>query len=488
MAVVTELVTKFKFVGDIGKLKGFNTSLAKGISLSAKAAAGFVAAAGAVTAFVTSTLDGADAMVQLSRSTGVSVEKIQTLGYVASQSGSSSEALEGTLNSLSKTIGSAAQKGSADFSRLGISVRGANGEIKKADQILMEVSSSFKRLNLSMAEQKSIASSLGIDESLIQMLNRSSSEISVLQARARALGIVTQEQSNKIADYNDSITTIKFGMQNLTRQMAIGLSPTIKELADDFVNFLIQNDFSSAIGKISKGFGTLVNGAIRLIKFINDLIKATIGWKGAILLIGAAIAMTPIGKMILIITAVLLLIDDLIVAFKGGKSVIRDFFLEFFGFDIAPVLQGILKAFLKFVKIIKDIFSGLKDIIVGIFTFDFDKIVSGFKKVVDSIGAYFKLIFQPLIDMLTKPLAAVKKFFGFGDDTPSIPSTFNDVGSLATPQLIPSGNITNSSRNVNQDVNIQVYSTDPQAAGQAVVDNMSKQLSYADTMVTGGSY
>jgi hypothetical protein len=60
-------------------------------------------------------------------------------------------------------IGDAAQKGSDDFARLGISVRDSNGQIKTADVILSEVSKRFNDLNLSMQEQQSFASALGID-------------------------------------------------------------------------------------------------------------------------------------------------------------------------------------------------------------------------------------------------------------------------------------------------------------------------------------
>ncbi len=69
-------------------------------------------------------------LFDLSEQTGVAVASIQELSFVAEQSGSSAQALESSLSGLGAKIGEAAQKGSEDFSRLGISVRDANGHVK----------------------------------------------------------------------------------------------------------------------------------------------------------------------------------------------------------------------------------------------------------------------------------------------------------------------------------------------------------------------
>jgi hypothetical protein len=589
MALVAELVTKFTFIGNLSRLKGFNTGLAKGITLAAKAAAGITVATGAITTFVVKTMSGADAMAQLAKNTGVSIEKIQTLGYAASMSGSSQEALEGTLKSLSKTIGSAAQKGSADFSRLGISVRDANGNIKKADTILMEVGQSFKRLNLSMQEQQSFASALGIDDSLLQMLNKSSSEMAVLQARAKALGVISDAQAKKIINFNNSVKTLKFGMQSLARQAAIGLSPVIQNLSNKFIDFLSKNKFYEGIEKLAKGFEFVVDGAIRLIKFMDDLIDATITWKGAILVLGAVFAMTPIGKMVLLITGLLLIIDDLVVAFRGGKSVIRDFFKEFFGIDITPVLRNMVEWFKKAVKWLKDmekefhIFSsitvgvlsglfvgkvasgmrslvsvlgiigkaftmlmspiglfmlaigviaglvfliyknwdklmkndsirafvdglilwkdtiieisgGVKDMVEGMFNFDFDKMKEGFFKVVDALAKYFREMLAPIVELVEKPINFIRDTFGNANALAygQISDSGNAIGNAAADSLagsamamggiIPTAQIRNTT--INQQNNTTIYAEDVKKATQASADANNQQLDYANSQDT----
>lgn len=456
MAIMTELVTKFTFKGSTKPLNDFNASLTKSIGLIAKSSLAIGAAVVAGAFWVENTLKNAEAQKRLATETGVSIEKIQELGYAASVSGSDAAALEGSLVSLSSKIGQAAQTGSADFSRLGISVRDAFGNVKKADQILVEVANAFKRLNLSIPEQQSFADALGIDKSLLQLMRKSGDEIDRLRAKARALGVVTKQQSEQIEDFNNSVTTLKFGLSALQKQIAIGLSPTLKEIADKFTDWLIANKdlIKDGMEKLFKIVGALGAAIYRIVVFVKDLIEATVGWKVAVIALVAVLAfLNPIAALI---TGILIVIDDLIVAFQGGKSVIRDFFKEFFGIDITPILKDLVQGFKNAVFLIKSFFEDLFNFIFGRW------------------------------DKLGKTIEAVKSVFGIGKSEDNTQIQQTSVIPKSSVPISSAVNNTSNSNSVNQNIKIEIKTNDPVAAGKAVHDTMQNQMQNANSQLNNG--
>ena len=238
---VTELITKFSFTGSLSKLSTFNANMSTGIKVTAAMSAALIAGTAAFTKWSSSVIQSLDPLAQMERRTGVAAGRIQELSFAATQSGSTIDAMMGSVLSLSQSIGDAAIKGSEDFSRLGISVRDANGQIKNADQVMGEVGARFRELNLSMQEQESIASSLGIDTSLVQLLNRSSGEMAELASQARAMGTITKDQTQLVIKYNDALNRQKFAVSAVKQQIALGFAHTLIDLTDRFTDLIGEN-------------------------------------------------------------------------------------------------------------------------------------------------------------------------------------------------------------------------------------------------------
>ena len=341
MAVVSELVTKFKFDGSINPLNNFN----KGLNLSVVKMVTFVGAITAVgVAFgkmVHNTLSEADALVQLSRTTGVAINDIQSLSFAASVSGSSIKAMEGSIASLSKKIGEASLNGSSEFQRIGVAVRTSTGEIRKADDVLLDIADRFKALNLTMSQQQSLASSLGIDASLVQLLSKSTDEIDRLRGRAEKFGLLSKKNANQIANYNDGMAELRFRFLAFKQAISIQVLPTVF--------------------KLWEGLDILGVGISRVGNFFIDFIKEN---KGLALLLGvitsAFIAInTPIVAITIGIGALLTIFDDLIVAFKGGDSIIKKWVAPFF--DLEKVLKKIVQYYKAIGELRSKAFGVVKD-------------------------------------------------------------------------------------------------------------------------------
>jgi len=169
MAVVNELVTKFTFKGSLKPLKDFQSGLKDSIIGLAKYGAGAIAAASATALWANSVLRGSESnsvlrgsesLVRLSQDTDLSIKKLQQYQFIAAQNGVTTDSFTQSIKTLSEKIGEAATTGSDDFNRLGISVRDANGNIRTTDDILKDITRSFR--GLSQAQQISFAQKLGI--------------------------------------------------------------------------------------------------------------------------------------------------------------------------------------------------------------------------------------------------------------------------------------------------------------------------------------
>jgi len=478
MAQVTELITKFSFQGSESPLNKYNASLGKSIGILAGFGAAIVGTSALISKWASSIIEAEQPLINLAAKTGLAVERLQELDYIANVNNSSSEAMASSIEGLSTKIGEAAQKGSEEFSRLGISVRDANGQVKSTDRVLFEIGNRFKALGLSLNEQTAFAEALGIDATLLQTMRLTSKEISGLSQKARDLGILNEKQIKDAQEYNDSLTTLRFGMSGIQRLIAVGLAPELKDLSDKFTNLLIENK------------DWIVNGITATIKLLNQFVDligrvwpilavgvgvftalkvATIGW-GAVL----AVVFSPVVLFTALIVGLILVFDDLIAAFNGEKSLIADWFKSAFGVDIRPILQA---SWAIFKETAMATFSILGDIIHGRFK-------DAFMKIIKSIADMFKSIGKIIPDW-------VKDIFG--DDKKEIKVdtrvTTPDFDPNDIPQM-PSSRMgsVNNNRRVEMNVTQQIRTTDPVKAGNVAADSLQDQMANAQYQANRGGF
>lgn len=414
MAVVNELVTKFSFTGDLAPQREFNENLKLSLGLLAGVGAAIVGAAGGVFAFVASTTQAADALTDMNAETGISVESIQELGFAAEMSGSSAEAMTASLAGLSKVAGDAARglgRGKKAFEELGISVKDAGGNVKTADVLFNELRDSFDRLGTDMSTQKSIIASLGLDPSTLQLLNSSSEEVALLTQRARDLGIVTTEQAEAAAAFQDSLGVAKFAVSALSQQIAINLAPSTQKITDGFTEFLVANkdlikDGLQYLGEVITSTAGFIGRMAPLVLALGAaFVVAQLATGGFAAIMG--FVLSPVVLITAAIVALLLIVDDLLTALDGGQSVIADFFMEFFGWDIVPVLQGIVDGFkamfaqlLSLAQPFFDAFGQLFDAVILAFRGDWSGALDSLLGAFNSAGEGIKNIFLGLFNFI----------------------------------------------------------------------------------------
>jgi len=456
--VVNNLVTKFSFTGSTAPLTDYNATLGSSIKLLGGMIAGLNVAAGAFAFWADGVLKGVDSLSALSNQTGVSVTSIQELSFAATQSQSTVGAMESSIKGLSSTIGQAAQQGSDDFSRLGISVRDANGKVKSADSIMLEVGKRFRELNLSMSEQEHFASALGIDSSLLQLLNKTGSELANLRDRAKELGTLTKSQTDAAKDYTKSVNSMWFSVDSFRNLIAVGVAPEMRHMSDGFTQLLTDNKgwVINGVKFAIKWGGILLESFNRMLPVLGVMAGAflamkiaALGFSGAMALVASPVVLTIAG-----IAALYLVVDDLMTAFKGGQSVIADFYNNLTGGDlVADLTTGF-----GFLKTAVDV-------------------------LVDSLNEVWNLLGKIGDFMLSGGVAAAK-FLGFIDDEQTAMTAPMTLRNDGLPNA--DGSQSYDNRQVIQHNTITIRTNDPQGTGRAVDSVLNRQLDNANTLMNVG--
>jgi hypothetical protein len=164
------------------------------------------------------------------------------------------------------------------------------------------------------------------------------------------------------------------------------------------------------------------------------------------------------------------------------------------------------------------IFSGIGDILSGNFSEGFEKIGEGFMEIIDSWVESFRSVFgeafnwlkQKALDIL--PDWAVKLIGGAGDAASGAADIAGDAASGAadiagdvgswvgglfggedmipkSQAMQPGGAVTNvggTSSSVEQNINMEIRTSDPERAGKAAADNLQRQMDDARTQSRRG--
>ena len=511
---VSELVTKIGFVGSLEPLDRLNSGLTTSIKTIGGVGVAFGAMGLALNAWVDNQLEATYQTSNFAKELGVSIEAMQEWGYIAKMNGSSAEAVQSSMSSLSEKMGEFAKfdsgEGKEVFESLGIAVKDSEGKIKSADLVMRDLANSMQ--GMSASEQKSITAKLGIDESMLQTLRLTNDQFEHLRDRAGKLGIVTEQQAEQVRKYKQSLGELGHGLESIKTQLAIAFTPALTEASNGFTDLLIENKelISNGLNKTADVLTSFGSALINTGKSIYDLIshstglQVVLGVLGArILFVNRAMLLNPIGLITGAIILAIAVVDDLTVAFQGGESVIGDFFASF-NIDIVKALTG-------YFNILEGTWKGL-----GATVLDLTADILEFFALLEKGGKYIGIDFDLNIDELQKSVKEeanrltkeskdlisgaiaggikVDDSLGIGQEKGSSnPDNFNDKGTVRyapIPALNQNTHLPNSVANnntQNNHIKIEVKADNPQQAAQVINDSLKTQISDASKQFnTGG--
>jgi len=342
-------------------LKKFKADVAATVNIVKRLATAAAAGATALFGMVTASTAASDAQGKLANEIGISVGELDALQFALGRSGGSAAGMASSLQNLSIRAAEAARgigSGVEAFSMLGVSTRRADGSIKSASQLMIEISGAMQGLDKS--RQLELADKLGLRDS-IRLLQQGPAAIRELTAEAHALGTTTGEDAALAAEFQDALLDVWRVVKQVTRVIVRELAPAMTGIATAFKEWWIANrdiieqnipvyieKATAALKLLAFAVGTLL--AYRLATHLIQMIALMRSLGLATLFMNAAALALPL-LITAVITAIGLLIQDIMVFARGGDSFFGDLLEKF------PLLKTALTAIGDLFKRVGDFIS-----------------------------------------------------------------------------------------------------------------------------------
>jgi hypothetical protein len=209
---------------------------------------------GAFAVLVKDSIDAADHLRDMSQKTGVAVETLNGLGFAAGQAGGDLESVVAAAGKVNKSIAEAAG-GNKDtgeaFSKLGINVRDAAGNLKTADVVIAEVADKFKDY-ADGPEKTAIALRIfgkaGAD--MIPLLNDGGDALRENIAYAKQYSGVTEELANASDNFNDTMGKLTVQQKGFYNTISSAVLPVLQTVGDEMLGAAENSDKFSLAGDV----------------------------------------------------------------------------------------------------------------------------------------------------------------------------------------------------------------------------------------------
>jgi hypothetical protein len=246
--------------------------------------------------------DMAEAVQKMGLRTGMSTDEVQRIKFVAEQAGVSFEELGGSMGKLNLNLAKAATGQAKDvsslMSHLGISLRGANGEIVKGVDILPQLADAF-----AANKDSPIVASMGMAlfgkqwQGIIPMLSDGSEEIANSLARFEKIkSLIPPDVIKSAKELGDDFQALGAATSGFQMSIAAKLLPVIKPVVDSLINWAAANRkiIGSQVKEIVQGmveslrkvdWGALAQGALSFAKSMGRMVDMVGGAKNALILL-----------------------------------------------------------------------------------------------------------------------------------------------------------------------------------------------------------
>ena len=241
---------------------------------------------GAISTWIKSSINAADESRKLAQAAGVTTESFTGLQFAASQSGVATAGLAASLARLNRSLSDAASRGGRPaeiFAQLGVATRDAEGGLRSADAVLMDLADVFQTMP-DGAQKSAIALELlgRSGAQLIPLLNGGSEGIRALTEQAERLGLViSDEQAAASERFNDTIAALGGASRGAANTVSGELLPTLNEMSGLLLD-VVEN------GESAKTMANVLSFALKSLATIAVAVGVTFGNLGR--LIGATAA------------------------------------------------------------------------------------------------------------------------------------------------------------------------------------------------------
>lgn len=456
------------------------SSFADRIKAGAMAKFGALASVGFIMSEVKNLTAVADELGKIADRIGADAPKLQSWAVASKLAGGSVQAFYGTAERLGAELQRIAVTGKSRllpfFESMGVATLDATGKARDVFDVLTDVAGAVEGMD--KATSSGMLKRLQLDEGTIGLLQMGKKGMQDLIRYERELGVFQKEDTVIAANYNDA-------MDRLTRSLNMSFLPVMRMFAPVLTE--AAKAMTSAFAFIQKHSLAFEIALAGIALVIGALVLPSL-WS-----LFVAIMTNPITWIIAAIVGLILILEDLYVYAKGGKSQFEDLWKTLgTGEEVMAALQGawdFLKAAAQFAwEILKFI---LKDLITRfLYLLKFIAMLGvGAMNVFKAIGGFINDYFitplenawntlKKIIDNLPS-LDGIKEFLG---------GRYEQFFTPITPQLTGAGAGGNKTLEIGKiDIFTQATNADGIAADMGKGINKSSGLYWGTATGTRGN-
>lgn len=181
-----------------------------------------------------------------SQSLGLTTDALQELTYAGSLTGIQMDEMGLAIGLLSRNMNAAAKGGDEQakaFAKLGVHVKGADGKLRSADEVIGDVADKFAKMP-DGAEKTALALELfgRSGKRMIPLLNKGSDGLAAMRQEAHELGLVLDEDVIKQGvEVEHNFKRLEALWSGIKNKAGATLFPVLKQLTDSAVSWVKAN-------------------------------------------------------------------------------------------------------------------------------------------------------------------------------------------------------------------------------------------------------
>ncbi|RZN54910.1 hypothetical protein D9736_03965 [Escherichia sp. E10V10] len=361
------------------------------------------------------------AKVQAAETVGVNIGEYDALSRTFLALGVDADGFRDSMIDLNEAMGEAAsdaKSGKAEsFKTFGVSLKDVKGNIKSADEALLELSDTMSKMDKQQATFQ--IKQLGITDNAViaAMLNGRKALEKQIQLQ-KELGVLNEKDVEQLKRFKQAQNELNTIFSRFADQIAMSVTPALELLIETTQKVI-------AWGREHKVFLFTFFGALATVAI--PALTASL-WRMAAAAWGA---MAPFIPIIAVAAALGLVVEDLWQYFNGGESVIGDLVQKFPA--LAGVLENVKESFLGAWEALKLLFSDpsqFMDVLVAELQASWDEIVQGVVDAGDAIGKALNSAWEKLT-------ADTKKVFN--DLLSWVKNIFSQIGAYISDAVSNAG-------------------------------------------------
>lgn len=300
--------------------------------------AGVTVGVGGIAAFVHTQAEMADNIADTADRLGISASALQAWGHAAQMSGSSAEEMEASLGMLQRSLTAVGEGGKDQaraLRRLGVDYRNADGTIRPMQDILLGIAEGMEKTT-DPTDRAALATHLFGRQGarLIPLLSRGRAGVQALTEEFQALGGGSSDEALAVSSaYVDNVDRMQVALFSVAQRISAFFLPAFVRLTDVMVN--AARSFFSIVDRshaVQAALLTMIGALVAVgVPAAYSLVVAFAPLIGSALAVAAGVAV------------IVLVLDDLITLFTGGKSLIGAFIDEMFGVGTSAEIVNTLK-------------------------------------------------------------------------------------------------------------------------------------------------